>query len=158
MFDFRGYDANGASTYTQADGTAGPLATASKDVLDKQALPTMNLGLSTSLNMGDWTIATSLYGSFGHYVYNNTDNAYFFKGAYPVRNIPLEIAFSALAITCELISLPMYTGAFKYNLDSNAHAATLSTRPYSFDLESGRELLISSSSDSVKVKIYCLFL
>ena len=95
MFDFRGYDANGASTYTQADGTAGPLATASKDVLDKQALPTMNLGLSTSLNMGDWTIATSLYGSFGHYVYNNTDNAYFFKGAYPVRNIPLESAVSA---------------------------------------------------------------
>lgn len=97
MFDFRGYDSNGASTYTQADGSAGPLATASKDVLDKQALPTMNLGLSTSLEMGDWTIATSLYGSFGHYVYNNTDNAYFFKGAYPVRNIPLESAVSAQA-------------------------------------------------------------
>jgi len=97
MFDFRGYDANGASTYTQADGSVGPLATASKNVLDKQALPTMNLGLSTSVAMGDWSISTSLYGSFGHYVYNNTNNAYFFKGAYPVRNIPVESAVSAQA-------------------------------------------------------------
>jgi iron complex outermembrane receptor protein len=97
MFDFRGYDDNGASTYTQADGSVGPLATASKDVLDKQALPTMNLGLSTSVAMGDWSISTSLYGSFGHYVYNNTNNAYFFKGAYPVRNIPIESAVSAQA-------------------------------------------------------------
>lgn len=57
----------------------------------------MNLGLSTSVAMGDWSISTSLYGSFGHYVYNNTNNAYFFKGAYPVRNIPVESAVSAQA-------------------------------------------------------------
>ena len=52
----------------------------------------------------------------------------------------------------------MYTEAFKYNLESKAHAATLSTRPYSFDLASGREELISLSSDSTKVKISCLLL
>ena len=97
IFEFQGYDADGASLYTQPDGTAGPLGSASK-VLDKQALPKTNVGFSTSVAFGDWTMSTSFYGAFGHYVYNNTANAYFFRGAYETRNVPASVISSGQAI------------------------------------------------------------
>ena len=58
IFEFQGYDSDGASLYTQPDGSAGPLGSASK-VLDKQALPKTNVGFSTSVAFGDWTMSTS---------------------------------------------------------------------------------------------------
>ena len=97
IFEFQGYDADGASLYTQPDGTAGPLGSASK-VLDKQALPKTNVGFSTSVAFGDWTMSTSFYGAFGHYVYNNTANAYFFRGAYETRNVPASVISSGQAV------------------------------------------------------------
>jgi len=97
IFEFQGYDGDGASLYTQPDGSSGPLGSASK-VLDKQALPKTNVGFSTSVAFGDWTMSTSFYGAFGHYVYNNTANAYFFRGAYETRNVPASVISSGQAI------------------------------------------------------------
>ncbi len=97
IFEFQGYDGDGASLYTQPDGSSGPLGSASK-VLDKQALPKTNVGFSTSVAFGDWTMSTSFYGAFGHYVYNNTANAYFFRGAYETRNVPATVISSGQAI------------------------------------------------------------
>ena len=92
IFDFRGYNANGASLYTQTDGTAGPLGSAAKQLDENvQALPKTNLGFSTNLRYKNIDLSTSFYGAFGHYIYNNTANAYFFRGAYPVRNIPYSV-------------------------------------------------------------------
>lgn len=90
VFDFQGYDAQGNSQYTQPDGSVGGLGSASK-VLDKQALPTMNLGFSTSLRYKAFDVGTTFYGAFGHYLYNNTANAYFFRSAFPVRNLPESV-------------------------------------------------------------------
>ena len=92
LFDFQGYDSAGASQYIQPDGSVGPLGSAAK-ILDKdiQALPKTNLGFSTNLRYKDFDLSTSFYGAFGHYIYNNTANAYYFRGVYPSRNIPVSI-------------------------------------------------------------------
>jgi iron complex outermembrane receptor protein len=99
LFEFQGYDVNGASQYTQPDGSVGPLGSAAK-VLDRdvQALPTLNVGFSTSLSFKDFDFSTSFYGAFGHYIYNNTANAYYFRGVYPSRNIPIDVINAGQAI------------------------------------------------------------
>jgi TonB-dependent starch-binding outer membrane protein SusC len=94
LYDFRGYDADGNSIYSDAAGNDTSLGTASKKLLDKTPLPKVNVGFSTSLNYKNFDFSTSFYGAFGHYLYNNTSNALFFKGAFPVRNVPLEVANS----------------------------------------------------------------
>lgn len=94
LYDFKGYDASGASIYTDAAGNNTSLATASKQVLDKTPLPKVNLGFTTGITYNNFDAAVSFYGAFGHYIYNNTANALFFKGAFPVRNIPLSVATS----------------------------------------------------------------
>jgi TonB-dependent starch-binding outer membrane protein SusC len=100
LFEFRGYDQNGASLYTQADGSIGALGSAAKVLFeDYQALPKVNAGISTNIRYKDFDLSTSLYGAFGHYIYNNTANALFFRGAYPVRNIPLSVIESGQAAT-----------------------------------------------------------
>ena len=99
IFEFRGYDANGASQYTQPDGSAGALGSATK-ILDEniQALPKVNAGFSTNLRYKNFDLNTSFYGAFGHYIYNNTANAYYFRGVYPSRNIPLSVINDGQAI------------------------------------------------------------
>lgn len=100
LFEFRGYDSSGASLYTQPDGSAGALGTAGKVLFgkEKQGLPKTNLGFSTALSFDKWSLSTSFYGAFGHYVYNNTANAYFFRGAYETRNVPKPVITSGQAI------------------------------------------------------------
>ena len=92
VFEFRGYNDAGSSLYTQPDGSAGPLGSAQK-ILDSdlQPLPKMNVGFSTSFSIDNFDIGTTFYGQFGHYIYNNTANAYFFRGAFPTRNLPLSV-------------------------------------------------------------------
>ncbi len=97
LYDFKGYDASGNSIYTDADGNPTGLGTASKHILDKQPLPKVNVGFSTSLSYKQFDAAVSFYGAFGHYIYNNTSNALFFKGAFPIRNITSEVANSTQA-------------------------------------------------------------
>ncbi len=92
IFEFRGYASNGSSLYTQPDGSAGPLGSAAKILEPElQPLPKTNVGFSTSLTYKQFDFGTTFYGQFGHYIYNNTANAYFFRGAFPTRNLPLSI-------------------------------------------------------------------
>ncbi len=98
MYEFKGYDDNGNSQYTDVNGDTVGLGFASKKILDKQPLPTMTLGFSTAVTYKNWDASTSFYGSFGHYLYNNTDNALFYKGAFGIRNVTEKVATSTQAI------------------------------------------------------------
>ncbi|WP_240723418.1 SusC/RagA family TonB-linked outer membrane protein [Flavobacterium sp. GT3P67] len=98
MYEWRGYDANGNSIYADAAGNDTGLGTAAKSILEKQPLPKVNVGLSTNLTFKGFDASASFYGAFGHYIYNNTTNAYFFKGALlGGRNVTKEAAASAQA-------------------------------------------------------------
>ncbi len=98
MYEFRGYDANGASIYADAAGADSGLGLAAKKVVGKQGLPKMNLGFSTNVTYKNFDAAVSFYGAFGHYLYNNTANAYFFKSAFNGgRNVPASVATSTQA-------------------------------------------------------------
>jgi TonB-linked SusC/RagA family outer membrane protein len=98
MYDFRGYDANGASLYADASGSDVGLGLAAKKIVGKQGLPKMNLGFSTNVTYKNFDAAVSFYGAFGHYLYNNTSNAYFFKSAFNGgRNVPASVATSTQA-------------------------------------------------------------
>jgi TonB-linked SusC/RagA family outer membrane protein len=95
MYEFRGYDAAGASIYADASGADASLGLAAKKLVGKQGLPKMNLGFSTNVAYGNFDAAVSFYGAFGHYLYNNTANAFFFKGAFEGgRNVPANVATS----------------------------------------------------------------
>ena len=98
MYEWRGYDSTGNSIYADAAGNDTGLGTAAKSILDKQPLPKINVGFSTNLTFKGFDASTSFYGAFGHYIYNNTTNAYFFKGAFlGGRNVTQEAATSAQA-------------------------------------------------------------
>lgn len=98
MYEWRGYDSTGASIYADAAGNDASLGLAAKKLIGKQGLPKMNLGFSTNVTYKNFDAAVSFYGAFGHYLYNNTANAYFFKGAFlGGRNVPASVATSAQA-------------------------------------------------------------
>lgn len=82
---FTGYDADGQSTYAN-DGA--------KEVLDKQPLPKMTAGFATSLAYKGFDFSTSLYGNFGHYLFNNTNVAIFFQNQLGGKNVTPEVANS----------------------------------------------------------------
>jgi TonB-dependent starch-binding outer membrane protein SusC len=96
IYEWRGYDANGQSIYADAAGNDTGLGTAAKKLLDKQPLPKISVGFNTSFTYKNFDLSASFYGAFGHYIYNNTTNAYFFKGAFAGgRNVTPEAATSA---------------------------------------------------------------
>jgi iron complex outermembrane receptor protein len=98
LYEWRGFDASGNSIYADAAGNDTGLGTAAKQILDKQPLPKINVGFNTNLTYKNFDVAASFYGAFGHYIYNNTSNAYFFKGAFlGGRNVTQEAATSAQA-------------------------------------------------------------
>jgi len=83
--EFTGYDANGISQYADA-GKA--------KMLDKQPLPTTTAGLQTSLTYKGFDFSTSFYGNFGHYLFNNTNVALFYKNQLGGKNVTPEVANS----------------------------------------------------------------
>jgi TonB-dependent starch-binding outer membrane protein SusC len=96
LFEFIGYDAAGNSLYTDDNGNAVPAEFATAKYLDKQPLPKINAGFSTTLNYNGFDATASFYGAFGHYIYNNTANAYFVKSAlFGGRNVTPAVAASA---------------------------------------------------------------
>lgn len=98
MYEWRGYDANGNSIYADAAGNDTGLGTAAKKLLNKQPLPKINVGFNTNFTYKNFDLGASFYGAFGHYIYNNTTNAYFFKGAFlGGRNVTEEAATSPQA-------------------------------------------------------------
>ncbi len=88
--EFTGYDANGISQY--ADGGA-------LKMLDKQPLPKMTAGFSTSLAYKDFDFSTSLYGNFGNYLFNNTNIALFYKNQLGGKNVTPAVANSVQSRT-----------------------------------------------------------
>jgi TonB-linked SusC/RagA family outer membrane protein len=98
MYEWRGYDASGNSIYADASGNDTSLGTAAKSILDKQPIPKINMGFNTNFTYKNFDLGASFYGAFGHYIYNNTANAYFFKGAFlGGRNVTEEAATSPQA-------------------------------------------------------------
>ncbi|MGS2762203.1 SusC/RagA family TonB-linked outer membrane protein [Sinomicrobium sp. M5D2P9] len=70
--EFTGYNENGLAEYEGGD---------LQKFVGKSALPEYNLGISTSFNYKNWDLSAFFAGQFGHYIYNNTQNAFFTAGA-----------------------------------------------------------------------------
>ncbi|WP_309560894.1 SusC/RagA family TonB-linked outer membrane protein [Christiangramia sp. SM2212] len=69
--EFAGYDADGISIYPNGDA---------QEFVDKSALPTTNIGISTRAEFGNFDASLFFAGQYGFYVYNNTANALFTAG------------------------------------------------------------------------------
>lgn len=69
--EFTGYDESGISTYN------GDF----QRFLNKSPIPKVNLGLSIGYRLNNFDASIYFAGQFGHYVYNNTANAYFTAGS-----------------------------------------------------------------------------
>lgn len=84
--DFQGYDANGQQIGDE------------QKFVGKSALPTVNLGISSSFQYKNWDGAVSLTGQYGHYIYNNTANAFFTAGSLANgRNVTSDVLTSGEA-------------------------------------------------------------
>lgn len=94
--EWDGFDAQGNSQYVGPDGNLTGLGNSAPSVLDKAALPTLNLGFDINVSYMDFDLGVSFYGAYGHWIYNNTSNGYFFKSAFNGgRNVPASVAKSA---------------------------------------------------------------
>jgi iron complex outermembrane receptor protein len=82
--EFLGFDQNGLSIYN------GDF----QRFLGKSPIPKYNLGFSINLRMKNWDFSTFLTGQFGHYVYNNTANAFFSMGSLGNgRNVTEDVVY-----------------------------------------------------------------
>jgi iron complex outermembrane receptor protein len=56
--------------------------------VDASALPVWTGGFNTNVSYKNWTMSAFLTGQFGHYIYNNTTNAFFTAGSFnSARNV-----------------------------------------------------------------------
>lgn len=69
--EFEGFDEDGLAIY---DGDF-------QQFVGKSPLPLYNAGFNARARFGQFDVAAYMYGMFGHYVYNNTANAFFTVGA-----------------------------------------------------------------------------
>ncbi|AVR46711.1 SusC/RagA family TonB-linked outer membrane protein [Christiangramia fulva] len=70
--EFGGFDENGLSIYPNGDEQV---------FVGKSALPTTNIGINTRAEYKQWDASLFFAGQFGHYIYNNTANAFFTAGS-----------------------------------------------------------------------------
>ena len=81
--EFGGFDENGLSIYPNGD---------EQQFVDKSALPTTNLGINTRAEFGNFDASIFFAGQFGHYIYNNTANAFFTAGSINSgRNVTTDV-------------------------------------------------------------------
>lgn len=73
--DFQGFDSEGNSLYGES-GTDD-----FQQFLDKSPLPKVIAGLTNDFTFGKFDASIFFQGQFGHYLYNNTANAYFTQGS-----------------------------------------------------------------------------
>lgn len=72
--------------------TGQPIQEDVQKFVDKSALPDLTGGFSTSASYKNWTLSTFFAGQFGHYIYNNTRNAFFTAGAFRGgRNVTSDV-------------------------------------------------------------------
>jgi TonB-dependent starch-binding outer membrane protein SusC len=77
------------------DVTGQPISDDNQKFVGKSALPTWNTGLSINANIKKLDIAMYFNGQFGHWIYNNTRNAYFTAGSINVaRNVTPDVLTS----------------------------------------------------------------
>jgi iron complex outermembrane receptor protein len=82
--EFLGFDQNGLSIYN------GDF----QQFLGKSPIPKYNLGFSIGMRHKNWDASAFLAGQFGHYVYNNTANAFFSMGSLGNgRNVTEDVLF-----------------------------------------------------------------
>ncbi|MBT8276661.1 MAG: SusC/RagA family TonB-linked outer membrane protein [Bacteroidia bacterium] len=87
--EFEGFDSDGQ-----------PIQEDIQKFVDKSALPDITGGFSTSVSYKNWSLSTFLAGQFGHYIYNNTENALQTAGAFNGgRNVPLNVLSTGEALT-----------------------------------------------------------
>jgi iron complex outermembrane receptor protein len=87
--DFAGYDENGVAEYNGGD---------LQQFIGKSPIPIYNLGINTTARYRNWDLSVYLNGQFGHYIYNNTANAFFTAGAYGNgRNVTEDVLTSGEA-------------------------------------------------------------
>ncbi len=70
--DFAGYDESGNAVYNGGD---------IQQFVGRSPIPTTTAGLTNNLRFRAFDLSIFFSGQFGHYVYNNTANAYFTAGA-----------------------------------------------------------------------------
>ncbi|MGM0580904.1 MAG: SusC/RagA family TonB-linked outer membrane protein [Bacteroidota bacterium] len=70
--EFIGFDEDGLEQFAD-NGTPKSL--------DKSPIPNYNLGFNTEFNYLNFDLRAQFSGQYGHYLYNNTSNAYFTAGA-----------------------------------------------------------------------------
>ena len=84
--EFAGYDENGLSIYPNGD---------QQEFVGKSALPTTNLGINTRAEYKNFDASLFFSGQFGHYIYNNTANAFFTAGSINSgRNVTTDVLTS----------------------------------------------------------------
>lgn len=82
--EFLGFDQNGLSIYN------GDF----QRFLGKGPIPKYNLGFSVNFRYKNFDVSTFLTGQFGHYVYNNTANAFFTMGSLGNgRNVTRDVVY-----------------------------------------------------------------
>lgn len=87
--EFEGFDADGQ-----------PIQEDVQKFVGKSALPDFTGGFSTSVSYKNWSLSTFLAGQFGHYIYNNTENAFFTAGSFAsARNVPMSALNNGEALT-----------------------------------------------------------
>ena len=88
--EFEGFDSNGQ-----------PIGD-NQTFIGKSALPTWNMGLSLNARYKAFDLAMYFNGMFGHYIYNNTANAFFTAGSINnARNVIPSVLTSGEAGTAE---------------------------------------------------------
>ncbi|MBX2962914.1 MAG: SusC/RagA family TonB-linked outer membrane protein [Cyclobacteriaceae bacterium] len=81
--EFEGFDSNGQ-----------PIGD-NQDFVGKTALPIWNMGFSLSARYKAFDISMFMTGQFGHYIYNNTQNAFFTAGSINnARNVTRDVLTS----------------------------------------------------------------
>ena len=84
--DFAGYDANGVAEYNDGDF---------QQFLGFSPIPVYNVGINTTASYKNWDLSIYMNGQYGHYIYNNTANAFFTAGAYGNgRNVTEDVLTS----------------------------------------------------------------
>jgi len=69
---FEGYNDEGLAVYEDGDF---------QQFLGKSPIPVYNLGFNTNFSYKNFDVNLFFNGQFGHYIYNNTQNAFFTKGS-----------------------------------------------------------------------------
>ncbi|MFA6087354.1 SusC/RagA family TonB-linked outer membrane protein [Mucilaginibacter sp.] len=84
--NYAGLDANGFGIYPQGIDAS---------TIQGSPIPKFNAGLTNNFTYGAWNLSFFLNGATGFYIYNNTANAFFYKGnLVSGRNVTKEVAAS----------------------------------------------------------------